>query len=41
MILGATSTPKSEFSESQKENERLAKRIRTDPNKLRYRDNQI
>ena len=31
----------SKFSEARKENERLAKKIRTDPHKLKYRDNQL
>ena len=31
----------SKFSQARKENERLAKKIRTDPHKLKYRDNQL
>ena len=31
----------SKFSEAQKENDRLAKKIRTDPHKLKYRGNQL
>ena len=31
----------SKFSEARKENERLAKKIRTDPHKLKYRGNQL
>ena len=31
----------SKFSEAQKENERLAKKIRTDPHKLKYKGNQL
>ena len=31
----------SKFSETRKENERQAKKIRTDPHKLKYRGNQL
>ena len=31
----------SKFIEAQKENERLAKKIRTDPHKLKYKGNQL
>ena len=31
----------SKFREARKENERLAKKIRTDPHKLKYRGNQL